>query len=376
MNNDGERQNIQSVSKFFGAAKNGTLPAVSWVVPSGDVSEHPPSSVSAGQSYVTSLVNAVMAGPDWSSTAVFLAWDDWGGFYDHVAPPVVDRNGYGIRVPGIVISPYARRGYVDHQTLSFDAYLKFIEDDFLGGQRLDPRADGRPDPRRNVRENAPILGDLTADFDFAQPPRPPELLEVHPPTTLIASAPFAPVGATSVPGNGGATIRWSPPMTDGGATITGHVITPYVNGVAQTSQRFSSTSSLATVSGLRNGKRYTFRVAAVNRVGTGLPSAPTTAIRIGSPTSPRSPRAEAGAALATITWTAPATDNGSRITSYIVTAFVGLARYASRTVPASSNSLTFAGLKGGLTYGFAIAAANANGTGQAAVTTPTEVRSQ
>ena len=88
-----------------------------------------------------------MRSPDWDSTAIFLAWDDWGGFYDHVVPPTVDHNGYGLRVPALVISPYARRGFVDHQTLSFDAYVKFIEDDFLGGQRLDPKTDGRPDPR-------------------------------------------------------------------------------------------------------------------------------------------------------------------------------------------------------------------------------------
>ncbi len=76
------------------------LPAVSWIVPNGAVSEHPPSKVSVGQSYVTSLINAVMQGPDWSSSAIFLAWDDWGGFYDHVKPPTVDQNGYGLRVPG------------------------------------------------------------------------------------------------------------------------------------------------------------------------------------------------------------------------------------------------------------------------------------
>ena len=100
--------------------------------------------MSYGQSYVTSLVNAVMNSPDWASTAIFLAWDDWGGFYDQVFPPAVDQNGYGLRVPGIVISPYAKRGYIDHQILSFDAYDKFIEDDFLNGQRIDPASDGLP----------------------------------------------------------------------------------------------------------------------------------------------------------------------------------------------------------------------------------------
>ena len=178
---DDQLRNITTVSSFLHAAKTGTLPAVSWVNPAGAVSEHPTARVSAGQTYVTRLVNAVMRGPDWPSTAIFLAWDDWGGFYDHVIPPYVDENGYGLRVPGIVISPYARKGFIDHQILSFDAYAKFIEDDFLGGQRLDPSTDGRPDPRPDVRENVPILGDLVRDFDFQQAPRPPLILDPHPP---------------------------------------------------------------------------------------------------------------------------------------------------------------------------------------------------
>ena len=184
---DGQLGNIQSVDKFYQAAAAGTLPAVSWVVPSGPVSEHPPGAVSAGQSYVTSLINAVMKSPDWNSTAIFLSWDDWGGFYDHVAPPSVDQNGYGLRVPALVISHYARTGYIDHQSLSFDAYDKFIEDRFLGGQRLDPRTDGRPDPRPDVRESLPQLGNVLADFNFNQPPRAPVVLPVHPKTTLTAA---------------------------------------------------------------------------------------------------------------------------------------------------------------------------------------------
>jgi phospholipase C len=173
---DGQLSNIQNSNNIFAAARSGTLPAVSWVVPSGDDSEHPPANILAGQRHVTNVINAIMSGPDWSSTAIFLAWDDWGGFYDHVAPPVVDGQGYGLRVPGLVISPYARSGYIDHQTLSFDAYLKFIEDDFLGAQRLNPATDGRPDPRPDVRENASILGDLRKDFNFNQAPRKPLIL--------------------------------------------------------------------------------------------------------------------------------------------------------------------------------------------------------
>ena len=152
---DGELGNITSLSNYFTAAKAGKLPAVSWIDPTGSVSEHPPGLVTAGQAYVTRLVNAAMEGKDWKSTAIFISWDDWGGFYDHVAPPRVDQNGYGLRVPGLIISPYARKGFVDHQTLSFDAYVKFIEDDFLAGKRIDPRTDGRPDPRPDVRENEP-----------------------------------------------------------------------------------------------------------------------------------------------------------------------------------------------------------------------------
>jgi phospholipase C len=177
---DGQIGNVQDASNFFTAARTGDLPAVSWVVPNQADSEHPPARASAGQAWVTSLINGVMSGPDWSSSAIFLSWDDWGGFYDHIPPPHVDENGYGLRVPGLVISPYARRGYIDHQVLSFDAYLKFIEDDFLGGARLNPFTDGRPDSRPDIRESASILGNLVTDFDFTQAPRPPMLLPLHP----------------------------------------------------------------------------------------------------------------------------------------------------------------------------------------------------
>ena len=178
---DHQLQNIAPLHDLFKDLDDNTLPAVSWIVPSDKVSEHPPNLVTTGQAYVTGLVDSIMRSRAWNSTAIFLCWDDWGGFYDHVKPPVVDAQGYGLRVPALVISPYARAGYIDHQTLSQDAYLKFIEDDFLGGQRLDPRTDGRPDPRPDVRENAPTLGNLARDFDFDQKPLPPLILPLHPP---------------------------------------------------------------------------------------------------------------------------------------------------------------------------------------------------
>ena len=178
---DHQLSDIRPLADFYKAAKRGTLPSVSWVTPAQSVSDHPPARITAGQAYVTGLINTIMRSPDWNSTAIFLAWDDWSGFYDHVKPPSVDGQGYGIRVPALVISPYAREGYVDHQTLSFDAYLKFIEDDFLHGLRIDPRADGRPDTRPDVRESAKTLGNLAHDFDFDQKPRRPVILPLHPP---------------------------------------------------------------------------------------------------------------------------------------------------------------------------------------------------
>jgi phospholipase C len=180
----GQRGNIRSHRDFFDAVDDGTLPSVTWIVPGrGPHSEHPSTRapLTEGQAYVTKIVNAVMQSDLWYDTAIFLTWDDWGGFYDHVEPPRVDWGGYGLRVPGLVISPWADRDLdIDHQTLSFDAYLKLIEDRFLGGARLDPETDGRPDPRPTVREEVDILGDLAQEFDFSQDPIDPLVLDPTP----------------------------------------------------------------------------------------------------------------------------------------------------------------------------------------------------
>ena len=100
--------------------------AVNYIVPGGD-SERPPAAVSTGQDRTAGIVDAIMRSPVWSSSAILLTWSDWGGFYDHVAPPQVDGDGYGFRVPMLVISPFARAGYVDHTTGDFASVLKFIE---------------------------------------------------------------------------------------------------------------------------------------------------------------------------------------------------------------------------------------------------------
>jgi phospholipase C len=370
---DGQLGNIKSVTNFYSAAKDGTLPAVSWVVPSGDVSEHPPASVAAGQSYVTSLVNAVMSGPDWSSTAILLAWDDWGGFYDHVVPPTVDVNGYGLRVPGIVISPYAKAGYIDHQTLSFDAYLKFIEDDFLGGARLDPATDGRPDPRPTVREQAGILGDLASDFDFSQTPRPGLLLSVHPTTTLTNVPPYPPRNVTAVAGNGQANLAWFAPISAGGSPITSYKVVPYLGTTAAPATSFAATATSGVANGLTNGKTYTFVMYAVNAIGLGVPWQATAPITIGTPTPPLTVSATPGNGTATLHWKTPTTTNGSSIVAYRATPRIGGFAFTPVSFPASALGGIVTGLTNGATYTFTIAAVNGRGAGMTATAGPVTV---
>jgi phospholipase C len=182
---DGERasgvtDNVRPVEDYLHAAGDGSLPSVSWVFPTSVTGEHPasPSTTRTGMAYVTRLINAVMQGPSWDSTAIFLTWDDWGGFYDHVVPPRVDGNGYGLRVPGLVISPWVRPGMIQHTSQSFDSYLRLIEDRFLGSQRLDPKTDGRPDARPTVRER--LANPIQSVFDFHQDPLPPLVLAPWP----------------------------------------------------------------------------------------------------------------------------------------------------------------------------------------------------
>ena len=177
---DDEVSSIEDTTEFFEELRRGELATVNWLVPTDERSEHPPSLVSRGQAYVTEVINAVMQSPYWSSTVIFLTWDDWGGFYDHVKPPAIDGNGYGFRVPGLTISPWVRPGQIDKQVLSHDAYLRFIEDVFLDGARLDPAHDGRPDDRPTVREDVHELGDLLLEFDFTQKPNPPLVLSPCP----------------------------------------------------------------------------------------------------------------------------------------------------------------------------------------------------
>ena len=122
--------NVPDTSQFIRDVQAGTLPQVSWLVMNEEVSDHPPHSACVGENWTVHQLNALMRSPLWSSTAVFLTWDDFGGFYDHVAPPHPDFISYGPRVPTIVISPYARPQLIDHRQYDFASILRYIEDRF------------------------------------------------------------------------------------------------------------------------------------------------------------------------------------------------------------------------------------------------------
>ncbi|MGH9433593.1 MAG: alkaline phosphatase family protein, partial [Terriglobia bacterium] len=153
-------QNVVPDTQFAIDAANGNLPAVSWLV-TGPNSEHPPNSTCQGENWTVQQLNALMQGPDWNTSAVFLTWDDFGGFYDHVAPPPVDIYGLGPRVPLLIISPYAQAGYISHTQYEFSSVLKFIEEVFS----LPPLTE------RDANAN-----DTTDSFNFSQTPLSPLIL--------------------------------------------------------------------------------------------------------------------------------------------------------------------------------------------------------
>jgi large repetitive protein len=146
--------------------------------------------------------------------------------------------------------------------------------------------------------------------------------------------------------------------------IDAYVVIAYVNGVAKTFQYFGSTATTQVISGLTNGTAYTFKVAAHNGNGLGYSSAATLPIAVGAPLAPTGVTATAGAGSATVTWTPPASDNGSAITGYVVRALVGTTAVKTVSVPAVTQT-TISGLSKGTSYTFTVAAKNANGTGPA-----------
>jgi len=156
-------KHVVPLGQYYKDVEKGTLPAVSYIAPSGP-SEHPPSNLLSGQAFVRGLINALVDSPDWSSSAFLLSYDDWGGWYDHVKPPQVDNFGYGFRVPAILVSPYARKGFVDSTTLDFTSILRFIEDNW-GLKSL---------THRDATANS-----IASAFDFSAPPRPATFVSAH-----------------------------------------------------------------------------------------------------------------------------------------------------------------------------------------------------
>ena len=191
---------IVPLDQYYTDLHNNTLPAVSFMVPAG-ASEHPPGSIQAGERFVRSLLNSLMSSTSWATSAFTWAYDDWGGWYDHVSPPKVDKYGYGFRTPALLVSPYARKGVVDHTQLDFTSQLKFIEQNW-GVQPLSTR-----DAAAN---------NLTSAFDFSSTARAPVILSDNR-TTATTETPktgvvYATYGvAASVPiliiGAGAATRR-------------------------------------------------------------------------------------------------------------------------------------------------------------------------
>jgi len=150
--------NIVARKQLFSDLSHGTLPQVSWVIPSAQISDHPPANVKLGMWWIADIVDSVMKSKYWDSTAIFVLWDDYGGFFDTVAPPSVDGYGLSFRVPALIISPYAKSGYLDHTVYSFESTLKFIEWRF-----------GLPSlTARDATANNPLNA-----FDFGQQPNAP-----------------------------------------------------------------------------------------------------------------------------------------------------------------------------------------------------------
>jgi phospholipase C len=158
------RRHVYPVDQVVRDIRADALPPVTWITPRFELSEHPEWNFCHGENWSTQVIDAIMRSPMWPTTAIFLTWDDYGGFYDHVPPPQVDDFGFGIRVPMIVISPYAKAGHVDHTLGEFSSVLRFIEDNWGLTQLTHRDRDA---------EN------MSYDFDFAQAPRPPAPLPLR-----------------------------------------------------------------------------------------------------------------------------------------------------------------------------------------------------
>ena len=163
----GSSSDVHSVNQFTTDVKTGNMANVSWITPPGSATDHPPSLEEPAQNFVAQEVNLIMNSSYWNNTAIFVTWDEFGGQYDHVAPPKIDKLGLGMRVPLLVISPYTKQGYISHQLSEFSSFVKFVEDNF-----------GLPN--LGNRDALTTISDLMDYFDFTQTPQPPLILNPLP----------------------------------------------------------------------------------------------------------------------------------------------------------------------------------------------------
>ncbi len=175
----GSSNDVHDSQQFVTDVNACNLANVSWVTPYNDLTDHPPASLIGGQLFVTRQVDAIMQSKCnyWKNTAIFVTWDDWGGFYDHVIPPVVDGLGLGPRTPLLAISAYSKPGYISHKQGEFSSFDKFIEEDF-----------GLPN--LGQRDALAQTSDLMDYFDFSQKPQAPLIL-TPPPFNPILRVPHS-----------------------------------------------------------------------------------------------------------------------------------------------------------------------------------------
>jgi phospholipase C len=259
-------------NQIFSDLAAGDLPQVSWVLPNDSESDHPElSEVPEGEGWVSSLINAIELSSAWSSTAIFVSWDEYGGYFDNVAPPQIDGYGFGFRVPLLIISPYVREGYVDHQLGSFDSVLHLME--WMNGlPPIGTRATATPLP-------------LDA-FDFQQTPRLPFVMENNTTDPLPYPQPFqsepavgAPTALSAVANGTGMRLDWTP--TSGGGSVDSYSVEYGPSG--------DPTEFTGTVDGAANGAQimnltpnsgYVFQVQA-----RGPDAASAASAQVGSSTS-------------------------------------------------------------------------------------------
>jgi phospholipase C len=247
-NSDLWTEHVVPLSQFLTDAQNGTLPNVSWIV-TGTGSEHFPHSICVGENFSVQYVNAVMQGPDWNSTAIFITWDDFGGFYDHVPPPRVDGFGLGPRVPLLIISPYAIPGYISHTQYEFSSVLKTIEERFNLPYLTtwDPQA-------RDADAN-----DMYDSFNFNQKPLSPLILQQR--SCPLNSAVYMNFQSRGVGTTSPATVM----------PVTNNLSTPVTISNISTSGDFAQTNNCPKVlkAGFTCNVNVTFKPKAVgDRNGT------------------------------------------------------------------------------------------------------------